>query len=189
MKTNIIFTTLLFCIFGCTSKQNDQLTQQQKDQISKEIKVVVDSIFARVEKLDVKWLDYYADSPDWGMVNADGTRWDYQTTKKVQPDFFNSVISYKWTTTHETFLFLTKDIAIYSLDGKDETILKSNDKLIANKPLNSLFGKDDTSLKLGDIIIYDPHAYTLVFKKIEGQWKVIYSHDSGIQVTQAAEKK
>jgi len=189
MKTNIIFTTLLFCIFGCTSKQNDQLTQQQKDQISKEIKVVVDSIFARVEKLDVKWLDYYADSPDWGMVNADGTRWDYQTTKKVQPDFFNSVISYKWTTTHETFLFLTKDIAIYSLDGKDETILKSNDKLIANKPLNSLFGKDDTSLKLGDIIIYDPHAYTLVFKKIKDQWKVIYSHDSGIQVTQAAEKK
>ncbi len=184
-----MIATLLLSIFGCGKQQSDQLTQQQKDQIRKEIKVVVDSIFARVEKLDVNWLDYYADSPDWGMVNADGTRWDYQTTKKVQPDFFNSVISYKWTTTHETSIFLTKDIVIYSLDGKDETILKSNDKLIANKPLNSLFGKDDTSLKLGDKIIYDPHAYTLVFKRIEGQWKVIYSHDSGIQVTQKAEKK
>jgi hypothetical protein len=189
MKTNIIIATLLICIFGCTPKQNEQLTQQQKDQISKEIKVVLDSIFVRLEKLDVKWLDYYADSPDWSMLNADGSRWDYQTTKNAQPDFFNSVISYKWTTTHETLVFLTKDMVICSLDGKDETILKSNDKLIANKPLNSLFGKDDTSMKLGDKIIYDPHAYTLVFKKIAGQWKVIYSHDSGIQVTQKADKK
>jgi len=189
----LCFTTmiaaLLFSILGCTQKQNDQLTQQQKEQISKEIKVVVDSIFARVEKLDARWLEYYADSPDWGMLNADGSRWDYQTTKKAQPDFFNSVVSWKWTTTHETFIFLTKDMVICSLDGKDESILKSNDKLIANKPLNSLYGKDDTSMKLGDKIIYDPHAYTLVFKKIEGQWKVIYSHDSGIQVTQKAEKK
>jgi hypothetical protein len=32
-------------------------------------------------------------------------------------------------------------------------------------------------------------AYTMVFKKIAGQWKVIYQQDSGIAVTQKAAKK
>lgn len=189
MKTNIFIAVLLLSILGCTSKQSDQLTQQQKDQIGKEINVVVDSIFARVERLDAGWLDYYMDSPDWGMVNADGTRWDYQTTIKVQPDFFNSIISWKWTTTHQAFIFLTKDFVICSMSGKDETILKSGEKIKADTDLNSLYGKDETILMSGDKITYDPHTYTMVFKKVAGNWKIIYQHDSGIPVTQKAEVK
>ena len=189
MKTTIFIAAMLLSVLGCTSQQSDQLTQQQKDQIRKEINVVVDSIFARVERLDAGWLDYYIDSPDWCMVNADGTRWDYQTTKKVQFDFFNSVISLKWTTTHQDFIFLTKDIVICALDGKDETILKSGDKIKADADLNSLYGMDETALMSGDKITYDPHAYTMVFKKVADNWEIIYQHDSGIPVTQKAEVK
>jgi hypothetical protein len=117
-----------------------------------------------LEKLDGQGVfQFYSDSPDWGMVNADGSRWDYQTTKKANADFFNSATAYKWTTTRQDFMVVSKDIVICAWDGKDETILKSGDK-----------------------IIYDPHAYTFVFKKIEGQWKIIYSHDSGIPVTKKA---
>ncbi|HEX7494954.1 MAG TPA: hypothetical protein VF346_12095, partial [Bacteroidales bacterium] len=107
MKTNIsIVALLLFITIGCTSPQTDQLTQQQKDQIKNEILVVCDSISVRLQRLDAGWLDYYIDSPDWAMLNADGTRWDYQTTKKVQPDFFNSVISCKWTMINQKLIFL-----------------------------------------------------------------------------------
>lgn len=166
MKANIFVATLLLFILGCTSNQNDQLTQQQKDQIKKEIKAVSDSIMAKAERLDAGWLDYYLDSPDWGMVNLDGSRWDYQYTKKIVLDSTKSYASLKWTTTSQDFKFLAKDIVIYAWDGKDETILKSGDKIIC-----------------------DPHAYTLVFKKVANQWKVIYSHDSGIPVTQKADKK
>jgi len=187
----LCFTTmlavLLISIFGFTSKQSDQLTQQQKDQIKKEILVVCDSISVRLQRLDARWLDYYIDSPDWAMLNADGTRWDYQTTKKVQPDFFNSVISFKWTMINQKFIFLTKDIVICSIDSKDETILKSPDKMKADSNLNGLFVNDETTMK-GDRIAYDPHAYTLIFKKSDGQWKVIYSHDSGFPVVQKADK-
>jgi hypothetical protein len=187
----LCFTTmiavLLISIFGFTSKQSDQLTQQQKDQIKKEILVVCDSISVRLQRLDARWLDYYIDSPDWAMLNADGTRWDYQTTKKVQPDFFNSVISFKWTMINQKFIFLTKDIVICSIDSKDETILKSPDKMKADSNLNGLFVNDETTMK-GDRIAYDQHAYTLIFKKSDGQWKVIYSHDSGFPVVQKADK-
>lgn len=163
MKANIFVAALLLFGLGSAWPQSSQLTQQQKDQIKSEIKVVCDSITAKIERLDAGWLDYYLDSPDWGMVNADGSRWDYQTTKKFQPDFFDSLTAWKWTTTRQDFIFLTKDIVICAWDGKDETFLKSGDK-----------------------ITIDPHAYTMVFKKIAGQWKVIYSHDSGIPVTQKA---
>jgi len=188
----LCFTTmiaaLLLCIFGCTSTQSDKLTQQQKDQIKKEILVVCDSISVRLQRLDSGWLDYYIDSPDWAMLNADGTRWDYQTTRKVQPDFFNSVISCKWTMINQKFIFLTKDIVICSIDSKDETILKSPDKIKADSNLNGLYANDETTMK-GDRITYDPHAYTLIFKKSDGQWKVIYSHDSGFPVVQKAENE
>jgi hypothetical protein len=162
-----MIAALLLSIFGCNKQQSDQLTQQQKNQIMKEIKVVNDSVIAKYERLDaVGGFQYYIDSPDWGMVNADGSRWDFQYTKKILPDFFNSITSFKWTTTHQDFKFLTKDIILCAWDGKDVTLLKSGDKITC-----------------------DPHAYTLVFKKVAGQWKVIYSHDSGIPVTQKAEKK
>ncbi len=182
-----IVAAFLICIFGFTSKQSDQLTQQQKDQIKKEILIVCDSISVRLQRLDAGWLDYYIDSPDWAMLNADGTRWDYQTTRKVQPDFFNSVISCKWTMINQKFIFLTKDIVICSIDSKDETILKSPDKIKADSNLNGLFANDETTMK-GDRITYDPHAYTLIFKKSDGQWKIIYSHDFGFPVVQKADK-
>ncbi len=184
-----MFAAFLICISGCKSTQSDLLTPQQKDQIKKEIVVVCDSISVRLHRLDVGWFDYYVDSPDWAMLNADGSRWDYQTTKKVQPDFFSSVISCKWTMTNQKFIFLTKDIVICSIDSKDETILKSAEKINADNTLSSILTTDQSAMKQGDRITTDPHAYTLIFKKVDGQWKVIYSHDSGFPVVQKAETK
>ena len=169
MKTSYcitIITALLFSLVSCTSQQNDQLTPKQKEQIKKEVKAVGDSIISRIERMDVRWVDYYVDSPDWGMVNADGSRWDFKIFNSIQPEFFNSIVSWKWTSVHQDFKFISKDIVIYAWDGKDVTVMKS-----------------------GDRITYDPHAYTLILKKIDGQWKVIYSHDSGSPVVQKADKK
>jgi hypothetical protein len=168
--------------------QSVQLTQQQKDQIRKEVKAVGDSIMARLEKLNPKWVDYYIDSPDWGMVNADGSRWDYQSFLKVQPDFFSSIISWKWTTTYQDFMIITPELVICAWGGKDVTVMKSPDKVKADTILKALYNynKDEAASVPGDKIIFDPHAYTLVFKKVAGQWKVIYQHDSGIPVTQKA---
>ena len=166
MKPNALVVGLLLLSLGCTPQQSNQLTQQEKDQITKEVAAVADSIIAKAEKLDVGFLDHYADSPEWGMVNADGSRWDYPTTLKMVPDLFKSMTAWKWTTTRQDFTFVSRDMVICAWDGKDET-----------------------TLKLGDKIIYDPHAYTMIFRKIAGQWKAVYSHDSGLPVTQKAGKK
>lgn len=161
MKIYLFIATLLLCLPGCMSKNTGQLTEQQKDQIKKEIIAVGDSIIAKAERLDPGWLDYYADSPDWGMVNADGTRWDYQYNRKVQSDLIKAFSSYKWIPKTRDIKILAGDIAILAWDGKDVTVMKSGERLTL-----------------------DPHAYTLIFRKIVGQWKIIYSHDSGVPVTE-----
>lgn len=187
-KTTVLIV-LLFLINCCSPQQNEQPTQQQKEQITKEIMTIGDSIMAKVERLDAGWLDYYAETPDWGMANSDGSRWDYQTTKNVQPDFFNSIISWEWTTTHRDIKFLANDIVLCAWDGKDETILKSGDNLKVDTLINNMYNNELTTQRLGDKIVIDPHTYTLIFKKINGAWKVIYSHDSGYPVTIPEDKK
>jgi hypothetical protein len=78
----------------------------------------------------------------------------------------DSAASVKWTTVRWECNVLTKDLIISTWVGKMEYMAKSGDKM-----------------KI------DPLAYTDIFKKIEGQWKVIYEQPSGIAVTQKAGKK
>ncbi len=166
MKTHVMIWALLLVVPGCTSPPGLELTEQQKDQIKGEIKAVCDSVTGRIARVDTGWFDYFADTPDWSQVNADGSRWDYQTAKKFVPDWARAVTSCNWTTTRQDFIFITRDNVICAWDGRNETILKS-----------------------GDTITINPHAYTMVFKKIAGYWKIIYSHDSGVPVMAKAGKQ
>ena len=52
MKTNVFVVALLFLCSGCTSQRSEDLTQQEKDQIKKEIKEVGDSAMAKWERVD-----------------------------------------------------------------------------------------------------------------------------------------
>lgn len=167
MERIILVAGLLLICAGCPSQQSNQLTQQQKDQIKNEIMVVCDSIIAKFQRLDGEGaVQYYSDSPDWVMFYADGSRVDFQAFTKGETGLNNTITTWKWTTTRQDFVFLTRDIVICAWDGKDDTILMSGDK-----------------------ITYDPHVFTMVFRKIADQWKVIYSHNSGIAVTQKAVAK
>ena len=167
MKRNIFVAALLLFIIGCTSQQSDQLTQQQKDQIKSEVKVVVDSIIAKAERLDISGsMQYYWDSPEFVVYNSDGSRSDFQAMKKSVEWFADSVSAFKLATVREEFPVVTKDLVIYAWVGNDELTLKSGDKTK-----------------------YDPDAETFVFRKLEGKWKIVYLHESAIVTTQKAGKK
>jgi hypothetical protein len=160
---------LLAAIFiaGCTSQQSDQLTQQQKDQIKSEVKVVYDSIMAAHERLDFsRMLQYFVDSPEFAIYFADGSRMDFQTFKKSALEEMNAIADLKVTMDPEKYTVLTKDHVIYSFVDRGYVSFKSGDKMTV-----------------------DPGAYTWIFRKIDGQWKLIYSHESGIFTMQKAGKK
>jgi hypothetical protein len=167
MKANTFIAVVLLMCVGCTSQQNDQLTQQQKDQIKKEIKVVFDSVVARAERLDVgSTIQYYWDSPEFLAINPDGSQTDIQAMKKTLAWFDDSVSAFKLATVREEFPIVTKDLVLYAWVGNDEITLKSGDK-----------------------IKYDPDAQTFVFRKLDGEWKMAYFHESATITTQKAGKK
>ncbi|GEM_PF-1248109 len=166
MKAHLFVAALLLLCIGCTPQQGDQLDPQQLDRITKEVTVVADSIWAKWEQVNPEEaLQYFADSPDWVYFDAQGTRRDFQTHKKVMAAFKSSASAYQWTSIRRDFPLVTRDIVICSWLGKDEALWESGVKYVC-----------------------DPHAYTLVFKNISGQWKLIYTHDSGIGSTQKTSK-
>ena len=165
MKTIFFFAVLLLCILGLTSQQSDQLTQQQKDQIKEEIKLVFDSTIAKANRQDMDgFLQDY--SPELVCV-FDTSIFDYETYKKIWLNFPTYMTSWKWIPARFECLVLTKDFVVSTWIGKCEFFMKSGDKVTVN-----------------------PRDYTNVFKRVEGQWKIIYEHSSsGIPVTQKADKK
>jgi ketosteroid isomerase-like protein len=167
MKANILVLFLLLFGLGCTSQQNEQLSHQQIDQIKKDVKATADSMMAKYERFDTdESIQYYWDSPDFIKFNVDGSRNDFQAQKKSMGNSANWATAVKVPTVREQFTVLTKDVVICAREGKVEINLKSGDRLTS-----------------------DPFAYTLVFRNIGGQWKVIHSHESGIIVTEKAGKK
>ncbi len=164
MRSTIVVAALFFCCLECTSQQSDRPTAKQEDRITNEVKTICDSIVARWQRLDVDGcFEYY--SPDLVVVNG-SLRLDYQAYKKGLAQYAPALIATKWTTIREDVLVLTADLALCTGVWRTEDFLKSRDKEI-----------------------YNPIAYSLLFKKMTGQWKVVYSHASGNRVFQKADNK
>ncbi len=140
----------------------EELTQQQKDQIKNEVKVMVDSIIGKCERLDaVGLVRCFWDSPDFILLTANGTRWDYQTANKEINVAYSSFASIKFTNARIDFPVLSNDIVIYAW-----------------------FGKEDVAIKSGDKMLFDPYGFIMVFKKIAGEWKVVTLQESATIVIQ-----
>lgn len=161
--TTMIALILLFCTNGMQS-QSTQLTQQEKDQIKKEVKAAYEPLMSGWAALDAdKALQCY--SPEL-VVCMDTLLIDYKAYAKVWKDFTESTASIKITPIKEDYIILTKDFVISIWVGKVEMLMKSGDK-----------------------ITYNPIKYTDIAKKVDGKWRAIFEQSSGIPVVQAAEKK
>ena len=162
MKVSRLLPILLLLFSSCTPQNSSQLSPQLKLLIQSEVQAVADSIWAKWEQLDPEAaLRYYSDSPDWLSINAQGSSYDLPAYRKLASDFRQSATAYKWTTARRDFNVLAEGIVICTWIGRDEATWKSGDRATC-----------------------DPHAYTLVFKKISGTWKLAYTHDSGVWSTQ-----
>ena len=164
-----IFCVAVFLLFslGCTSQGSDQLTQQETDQIRNEVKSAVDSMLAKHERLDIEGaLQCFWNSPQLVVYNPDCSRSDFQAIKSSAANFSNIVAAIKLPIVREEFSVLTRDVVVCTVVGRTEVYLKS-----------------------GYRIAYDPYADTFVFKKISGEWKIAYRHQSATIMTEKPRKK
>lgn len=151
----IIGASILIISLGFSHKRDDQLNQNQVEQIKIEVTAVIDSIYAIFERKDPKSaLKYY--SSDFVAYATNGQKFDLNSVMDQYTKLFETLSTYKWTTYNLDFLVIIKDKVVVSLDGRNESVFSSGQKLI-----------------------YDPSHYTLACKKIDGSWKFCYQHFSG----------
>ena len=164
MRWYFFVGALVLFVAGCAPQQNDQLTQLQKDQIESEVNAVVDSIFVRWERLEAdRCFQYY-----WPelVVVFDSSRLNFDAYRKMCIEYIPLLTATKWTKVRVDVIPLTSDLAMCTAVWRSTDFLKS-----------------------GDTETWNPVTYSLLLKKFEGQWKVAYSHASGIPITEKAAKK
>ncbi len=140
-----------------------ELTQQEIDQITSEVK-------AAAEPLMTGWADLDGGtaiksfSPD--MLSCYGSQLlDYPTYRQSWTVYSEARKSIKITLIEEDYIILTRDFVIDSWVGKAEEWMKSGEK-----------------------VTYDPIRYTNVFRKKDGEWKIVFAQSSGIPVLETTPK-
>ncbi len=156
MKPTLVMGLALFMLVGCGRQEPPQMTPQEQDVAKKEITQVLDQQLQAASKLDAEaLLQSYANSPDFILLTTAGSMVDYQGTKNGTAEMYKSLAALKFTTTKNEFRFLPGNIVICAW-----------------------LGKCDVTFKTGEQATIDSYAITFVFKKLDNQWKIIYSHES-----------
>lgn len=157
MKIFLTFIMSLFMLFGCARQEPTEMTLQEKEKAKKEIKEVVNLIISGLEKLDAESaFQPYLNTSDFILFMVQGSMADYQAAKTEHKGWFQTLSSLKVNTVKEEIRFLPGSIVIYPWLGKFDMIFKSGEHITVD------FG------------------VTMIFRKIENQWTVVYQQTSQI---------
>ena len=156
MKTLLLSLWVVVLFFGCTRQEPAKMNPQKQETAKIEIREIVNQIFKSANNLDLESLfKYYSDTPDFLLVHLDGSLLDYQGAKMITGETMKALSFVNYSIIKDEFRFLPDNIIICAWNGKCEMTLKTGE-----------------NLKMEKIGI------TFIFKKIDNQWKVIYSHRS-----------
>lgn len=136
--------------------QQKEISSTEKEEIKREITARLNEVIEGAKKLNVEAAaKVYSDDPDFKIVNPDGTVTDFKTMKNSQTEGFKGLNSMNFNTTKTEFTFLTQDLVICTW-----------------------IGNNDFQLKSGEKMKIDPYVGTLVFRKKDNEWKIIYAHET-----------
>ncbi|OFY68411.1 MAG: hypothetical protein A2Y71_09070 [Bacteroidetes bacterium RBG_13_42_15] len=157
MKKILICLTAI-ALLGCTSQTQKPMTDVEEETIKSEVKKDFNVMLELVQKLDLETaFKYYLDSPDFMGIGPDGMIMDFAQFKKANEDMVNAAKSMHFTTIKEDIKVLGSDQVFFIYQYSGEIILNNGEK-----------------------IAYDKIAMTLLYKKVEGVWKIVFFHESAL---------
>ena len=161
MKTNLFFMLALILFFGCVKQEPTIMTSKEQETAKKEIKKVVNLIIQGLEKLDAEAaFQPYLNTSDFILFTVQGALADFEIAKNEHTNWFKTLSSIKVTTIKEEFRFLPDNFVIYPWLGKFEMTLKTGEQVKVD------FG------------------VTMIFRKIDNQWNVIYQQTAQVPTDQ-----
>ena len=152
--------TIILFSFTLTSCQNQsaefEWTEKEKEIAKKEISNVAKVIIESAEKVDIQSaLEPYLNSPEFMVVNPDGSIDNYDNFKINGTESFKQFTAYNQTTIKEEYRFLNKDLVLYTWIGKAEIVLKTGEKMS-----------------------FDSYVGTMLFRKLNSKWRITYAHET-----------
>jgi hypothetical protein len=134
------------------------ISKAEEEAIKEKIKEAIRNLMRGCETLDMQLaFDIFLDSPDFLMMGTDGTLCDYDTYLKNNIDYLDTCRGFKLTTFKEEIRVLDHETAIYAW----------------------VYGAEAT-LETGERDVIEKAGASFVFRKIGGQWKVAYYHESSV---------
>ena len=128
------------------------------NQIAKEVKNVLNSLtrYSEEAQLDL-FLNGYDKSPSFLHFSSDGKMRNYEELKEICTGYYTALKEQKVSTLMEKVNVVDEDLAIVGWTGNIVAQFKNGDSMIMNN-----------------------YSITNVLKKIDGEWKIIHSHESAL---------
>jgi hypothetical protein len=134
----------------------EHLSNSEKETIEKELHAALDALIAGCEALDMELaFAIFSGSPGFLMMGTDGSLCDYQTYLHNNVDYLMTCSSFELTTFKKEVRVLDRDTAV----------------------LSWAYGARAT-LKTGEQDIVENAGATFLFRRLDGEWKVVYYHES-----------
>lgn len=158
--TFLVSTLLFSCknsedIKTITSDETE-ISNTEKDNAKKAISARVDEIIKGANSLNVDAaMKPYSNGQEFKIVNPDASVTDYHTMMSTQVEAFKSLASMNFTTIKQDFIFLAKDLVMCTWTGRNEFVLKTGEKM-----------------KI------EPYVGSMLFRKRDNEWKIIYAHET-----------
>jgi ketosteroid isomerase-like protein len=160
MSTKILLLSCIFCfgLFSCSAPQEKKLTPEDKDKIKDEISSMVDSIKTSANELRTDYFKkIYSNDDQFIGVDLTGAH-NYDEYMKETDDMYANMKSIE---------FMEDKVSMVVFDNK--TVIA----LFEGKAKGE--SKDGVKMNLNNF-----HA-SMLFRKVDGQWKVAYTHESADQ--------
>lgn len=134
------------------------MTEAESDYIVKDIKSIYEKITEYSEKSQVdSFLSYYNNSSTFLHFSSDGKMRNYEEFKKICTEYYNALKEQKITTIQKKIHVIDTHLAVVGWTGNIIALFKNGDTMRMNN-----------------------YSVTSVFKKIDGKWKIIHSHESSL---------
>ena len=141
-----------------------ELSEEQKKQIQKEIQSVIGVIHDAAAKVDTtKLYEVFSfTNNDFTYVETSGAFYDKTAYKNMVRQFYAPLSSEMIPKGTEKYTYLSEDNVLWSYSGS----------LIA-------------TYKNGQEVKYDPFGMSMLFRKIDSKWKVVFLQESTQEHAQA----
>jgi len=134
------------------------MTEANTYDIIKDIKSSHEKLTEYSEKAELdSFVSCYDSSETFLQFSSDGKMRNYEEFKKICTEYYNTLKQQKISTIIEKFNVIENNLVILSWTGN----------IIAE-------------FKNGDIMKMNNYSITSVFRKINGKWKIIHSHESAL---------